>query len=199
MPATDTHWRRVKEIFEATADLAAPERAAMLEQSCGGDLSLRSEVESLLESDAASDGFIESPIAEVPRDLLDGDGEEKFAIGRQFGAYKILREIGRGGLGSVYLAERADAQYEKQVAIKLVRRGLDTEDILRRFRNERQILAQLDHPNIARLIDGGTTEEGLPYFVMEYVEGESILDYCDVAEPRNGGAIEIVSQEFARP
>ncbi|MGZ5004605.1 MAG: protein kinase domain-containing protein [Chthoniobacterales bacterium] len=104
--------------------------------------------------------------------------EEPFA-GRQFGSYQIMREIGRGGLGAVYLAARADDEYRKQVAIKLVRRGLDTEDILRRFRNERQILAQLDHPNIARLIDGGTTDDGLPYFVMEYVNGQPINGYCD--------------------
>ena len=82
-------------------------------------------------------------------------------------------------MGAVYLAARADDEYRKEVAIKLVRRGLDTEDILRRFRNERQILAQLDHPNIARLIDGGTTDDGLPYFVMEYVNGEPINAYCD--------------------
>src|SRR6185503_16371976 len=98
--------------------------------------------------------------------------------GRQFGPYRILREIGRGGLGAVYLAERVDDVYRKEVAIKLIRRGLDTDDILRRFRNERQILAGLDHPNIARLIDGGTTTDGLPYFVLEYAEGVAIDRYC---------------------
>ncbi len=91
----------------------------------------------------------------------------------------MIREIGRGGLGTVYLAARADERFEKQVALKVVRRGLDTDDILRRFRAERQILAQLEHPNIARLIDAGSTEDGLPYFVMEYVEGQSLLDYCE--------------------
>src|SRR5205085_4199566 len=106
---------------------------------------------------------------------------EEPVAGRQFGAYQVIREIGRGGLGAVYLAARADDEYHKQVAIKLVRRGLDTEDILRRFRNERQILAQLDHPNIARLIDGGTTDDGLPYFVMEYVKGDPINAYCDAS------------------
>ena len=139
---------------------------------------LRREVESLLESDSQTDGFIEQPVLEIPRDLFPEAPEESL-VGRQFGAYQIIREIGRGGLGAVYLAARADDEYRKEVAIKLVRRGLDTEDILRRFRNERQILAQLDHPNIARLIDGGTTDEGLPYFVMEYVNGEPIGAYCD--------------------
>jgi serine/threonine protein kinase len=91
---------------------------------------------------------------------------------------RLLREIGRGGMGAVYLAERADGQFDKRVAIKLIKRGMDTEAIVRRFHYERQILASLNHPNIARLFDGGTTEDGLPYFVMEYIEGEPLLDYC---------------------
>jgi serine/threonine protein kinase len=171
-------WARVKELFEAAADLAPEERAVLLESKCGDDDSLRREVESLLESDAQSDGFIERPVFGIPRDLFPEASEDPLA-GRQFGAYQVIREIGRGGLGAVYLAARSDDEYRKQVAIKLVRRGLDTDDILRRFRTERQILAQLDHPNIARLIDGGTTDDGLPYFVMEYVKGEPIGVYCD--------------------
>lgn len=159
-------------------DLAANERAALLNKECDGDDTVRREVESLLDSDTRADGFIEQPVFEIPRDLFPEVQEDPLA-GRQFGAYQIIREIGRGGLGAVYLAARADDEYRKEVAIKLVRRGLDTDDILRRFRNERQILAQLDHPNIARLIDGGTTDEGLPYFVMEYVKGEPIAAYCD--------------------
>jgi serine/threonine protein kinase len=100
-------------------------------------------------------------------------------IGLEIGHYKIVRELGRGGMGDVFLAQRADGEFEKQVAIKIVKRGMDTESILRRFMMERQILANLEHPNIARFLDGGTTEDGLPYFVMEYVEGEPITDYCD--------------------
>jgi len=171
-------WARVKELFEAAIDLDPNQRAALLEKECGHDEALRGEIESLLKSDEQTDGFIEQPAFAIPRDLFPDNVDESFA-GRQFGAYQVIREIGRGGLGAVYLAARADDQYRKQVAIKLVRRGLDTEDILRRFRNERQILAQLDHPNIARLIDGGTTDDGLPYFVMEYVNGEPINAYCD--------------------
>ena len=90
-----------------------------------------------------------------------------------------MKRVGSGGMSAVYLARRADSQYEKQVAIKLIKRGMDTEAMLRRFRNERQILAGFDHPNIARLLDGDTTEDGLPYFVMEYVEGMPIDEYCD--------------------
>jgi serine/threonine-protein kinase len=178
MPPASERWARVKELFEAAADLAPNERAALLNKECNGDDALRREVESLLDADNQTDGFIEQPAFEIPRDLFP-DAQEEALAGRQFGAYQIIREIGRGGLGAVYLAARADDEYRKEVAIKLVRRGLDTEDILRRFRNERQILAQLDHPNIARLIDGGTTDEGLPYFVMEYVNGQPITAYCD--------------------
>jgi len=178
MPPAGERWARVKELFEAAVDLDPNQRSALLARECGEDESLRGEVESLLKSDQQTDGFIEQPAFEIPRDLFPGEVEEPFA-GRQFGAYQVIREIGRGGLGAVYLAARADDEYRKEVAIKLIRRGLDTDDILRRFRNERQILAQLDHPNIARLIDGGTTDDGLPYFVMEYVKGAPIGAYCD--------------------
>jgi serine/threonine protein kinase len=171
-------WARVKELFEAAVDLDPNQRTALLDKECGGDEALRGEIESLLKSDEGTDAFIEQPAFAIPHDLFPDDVEKPF-VGRQFGAYQVIREIGRGGLGAVYLAARADDEYRKQVAIKLVRRGLDTDDILRRFRNERQILAHLDHPNIARLIDGGTTEDGLPYFVMEYVSGEPINAYCD--------------------
>ena len=178
MRLADERWARLKELFEAAVDLEANERAILLDEECGGDDRLRFEIESLLQSDEQTGGFIEEPAFVIPRDLFPDKTEDPFA-GRQFGAYEVIREIGRGGLGAVYLAARADDEYRKEVAIKLVRRGLDTEDILRRFRNERQILAQLDHPNIARLIDGGTTDDGLPYFVMEYVKGEPINAYCD--------------------
>src|SRR5207244_7439521 len=94
-------------------------------------------------------------------------------------AYVIIREIGQGGMGTVYLAARADGYFEKQVAIKLLKRGVANKEVLRRFRSEREVLARLDHPNIARLIDGGTTEDGLPYFVLEYVEGQTITRDCD--------------------
>src|ERR1043166_7362521 len=171
-------WARIKELFEAAADLDPAGRADLLTKECGDDTALRREIESLLESDENTGGFIEEPAFAIPRDLFPENGEEPVA-GRKFGAYQLVREIGRGGLGAVYLATRADDEYRKEVAIKVIRRGLDTDDIIRRFRNERQILAQLDHPNIARLIDGGTTDDGLPYFVMEYVNGEPITAYCD--------------------
>ena len=175
MPTSAETWQRVKEVFDAAVELPPSDRAAFLDRVCARDVALRAEVESLLESDERADSFIETPAASIPRDLLP---EDQFA-GRTFGAYRIIREIGRGGLGAVYLAARADDQYRKEVAIKVVKRGLDTDDILRRFRAERQILAQLDHPNIARLIDAGSTEEGLPYFVMEFVDGQPISSFCE--------------------
>jgi len=173
----DEQWARVKELFEAAVELDPNQRAALLDKECDGDEALRGEIASLLESDERTGDFIEKPAFAIPRDLFP-DNREPVA-GRKFGAYQLIREIGRGGLGAVYLAARADDEYRKEVAIKVIRRGLDTDDIIRRFRNERQILAQLDHPSIARLIDGGTTDDGLPYFVMDYVNGEPITAYCE--------------------
>ena len=113
---------------------------------------------------------------EADRATSPPEGSE---AGRTFGSYRILNEVGHGGMGAVYLAVRDDDEFKKRVAIKLLRRGMATDDLVRRFRNERQILASIDHPNVAKLLDGGTTAEGLPYFLMEYVEGEPIDRYCD--------------------
>ena len=178
MTAAAERYARAQELFEAAVDLSPDERRALLERQCDGDDALRREVESLLEADAQTDSLDEQPFV-IPPGVFDGESEEQFA-GRHFGPYEVVREIGRGGLGSVYLAVRSDGEYRKEVALKLIRRGLDTDDILRRFRTERQILAQLDHPNIARLIDGGTTDEGLPYFVMEHVKGDPMTAFCDL-------------------
>src|SRR5262249_9040606 len=154
------------------------ERMAFLQETCGADESLRAEVESLLAEEqnvVTASGIKEGacvspPIAAPAEDLM---------IGRRLGAYEIARRIGSGGMAAVYLAARADDQYRKRVAVKLVIPGLDNQEILRRFRTERQTLASLDHPNIVKLLDGGTTEEGLPYLVMDYVEGIPIDEYCD--------------------
>lgn len=148
-------------------------RTAFLDAACQGDDELRREVESLLETEAEVGDFIETPVFRIHGDT------EPLALGQRVGAYRIVRELGRGGMGSVYLAERADEEFDQQVALKVVRRGMDTDEIVRRFRGERQILAHLAHPNIARLFDGGTTEDGRPYFAMEHVEGQPIHEYCD--------------------
>ncbi len=177
-PAAE-RYAQIQELFQASVDLPSAEREAFLKERCGSDDGLRREVESLLKADAQCGAFGEEPVFAIPPDFFDeAPGEE--VAGRRFGPYEVVREIGRGGLGAVYLAFRHDGEYRKEVAIKLIRRGLDTDDILRRFRTERQILAQLDHPNIARLIDGGSTEGGSPYFAMEYVKGEPISDYCEI-------------------
>jgi non-specific serine/threonine protein kinase/serine/threonine-protein kinase len=179
---TPERWKQVKEIFNAALDRPADEREAFLDEACGADLSLRQQVERLINSHQQAGDFIEDRAATAHDSLLTDEPvtlEPDPMIGRQVGSYKLIREIGRGGMGAVYLAVRADDQYQKRVALKLVKRGMDTKDILRRFRHERQILASLNHPYIAQLFDGGTTEDGLPYFAMEYVEGQPITKYCD--------------------
>ena len=171
-------WARLKDLFRVAIECDPAGRAAYLDEACADDTVLRAEISSLLASHDHAENFIESPaFADAVKALTESPTET--VAGRRVGSYRLIREIGRGGMGTVYLAERADEQYEKLVAIKVVRRGMDSEEILRRFYNERQILASLDHPNIARLLDGGTTEDGLPFLVMEYVEGVPVMDYCD--------------------
>ena len=167
----------VEEIFHAALVCEPGQLKAFLDERCGGDKVLRRKVEALLASHQQAGSFIETPIACLDKSIIE-DEQPDLLIGHKVGHYKILKPIGAGGMGAVYLAERADQQYEKQVAVKLIKRGMDTDSVLRHFRNERQILASFDHPNIARLLDGGATESGLPYFVMEYVEGVPIDRYC---------------------
>jgi serine/threonine protein kinase/Flp pilus assembly protein TadD len=175
---TAEQWEKIKELFEAALERDGSQRAAFLDGACASDPSLRAEIEALIASHEQAGSFMAEPALEPGTKLFADDGAESL-VGRRIGPYKILREIGQGGMGTVYLAARADDEYQKQVAIKIVKRGMDTEAIIRRFRNERQILANLDHPNIAKLLDGGTTEDGLPYFVMDYIEGLPIHMYCD--------------------
>jgi Tol biopolymer transport system component/tetratricopeptide (TPR) repeat protein len=175
-------WKQVEEIFNAALDRPVEEREAFLDEACGGDQPLRQQVEHLIYCHEQAGDFIESRAATSHDSLLIDEAvtlQFDSMIGRQVGAYRLVREIGRGGMGAVYLAVRADNQFSQNAAIKLIKRGMDTDFILRRFRNERQILAALNHPNIARLLDGGTTDDGLPYFVMEYIEGLPIHRYCD--------------------
>ena len=172
-------WHRAARIFDSALECApGARRAALLDAECGADDALRREVESLLAAHEEAQSFLAGTPFELPlAQVLGGASVEP--AGRQLGAYRLVRELGRGGMGAVFLAERADEQYEQHVAIKVVKRGMDSDAILSRFRHERQILAALDHPNIARLLDGGTTAEGLPYFVMEYIEGLPVDEYCE--------------------
>ncbi len=171
-------WQQVYQLFNSALERDAEERDAFLDAACRDNPSLRLAVENLIVADERAGGFLREPLPVGLAASFGGEATEVSMVGRRFGAYRIVRELGRGGMGAVYLAERADEQYEKQVAIKIVRRGMDNEELRRRFRRERQILAGLDHPNIARLLDGGVSEDGLPYFVMEYVEGVAINEYC---------------------
>jgi eukaryotic-like serine/threonine-protein kinase len=159
-------WQRLKSILADVLEHTSPEeRTAALTQSCAGDVALLREAQKLL----AHDTSVFEEFIEIAATRLRCDEHDR--IGERMGAYAVVKELGRGGMGAVYLAERADGQFEKRVAIKVLKRGTDTDEVLRRFRIERQILARLDHPNIARLLDAGTTDDGLPYFIMDYIVG----------------------------
>jgi len=172
------HWERLQELFHRASEVAPDRRAAFLARECADDPALRTEVERLLSAGDRAGGFIHEPVVASPGVALRLE-EESTQAGRRIGAYRLIRVLGRGGMGAVYLAERADGAFEQQVAIKLIKRGMDTDQVLARFRAERQILASLVHPNIARLLDGGTTEDGLPYFAMEYIEGRPIDAFAE--------------------
>jgi len=170
-------WQRIEELYLAALEHAPEARSAWLTQACPDNDALRHEVESLLAADGRAGDFLERRVSEqfsvsFPK-LFPG-----FGLGHQIGSYRLVREIGQGGMGAVYMAERTDGEFHQRVAIKLVRQGFESDFLLRRFRHEREILARLEHPNIARLLDGGTTPEGVPYLAMEFVEGQPIDEYC---------------------
>jgi len=175
---TPQRWAQIRQVFDGALERPAKDRAAYLRVLCARDEELRHEVESLLRSHEQSDEFLETPAAQLNQIVSQEDISE-YPQGYRIGPYEFDRRIGRGGMGAVWLATRYDKEYKKQVAIKMVKRGMNSQEILRRFRTERQVLANLDHPNIARLIDGGSTPDGLPYLVMEYVEGTPIDQYCE--------------------
>src|SRR5450631_2161992 len=172
-------WRRIGEVFDQIADAPAPDRRELLERCCGDDNELRREVQLLLQADVVGNVLDQrmphlrmAVAAEWARDA------DAAPIGATIGCWRLQRELGRGGMGVVMLAERIDGQFEQHVALKLIKRGMDSEAVLARFLRERQILARLSHPNIARLLDGGLSTDHRPYFVMEYVEGAPIMEYC---------------------
>src|SRR5262245_43202604 len=168
-------WRRIEDIFRTAVDRPAAERDDYLTRVCDGDEDLRREVLSLIERDTDED-FIQAPIANIARSFTAKPSND--LTGERVGPYRVLRLIGRGGMGDVYEALRDDEQFRQQVAIKIIKRGMDTDFVRDRFLRERRILASLDHPHIARLFDGGATADGSPYFVMEFVAGEPITAYC---------------------
>ncbi len=182
-PAAAARWDRIESLFEAAAGRPTAERDAYLSAACADDPTVLAEVRALLVADPAAAGFF----VELGRDLVplwserDGSGSTARGVGERIGPYRLVRLVGQGGMGSVYEAERADGQFEQRVAVKLLRDGMPGlgGGLGRRFLIERQILARLEHPNIARLLDGGMMQGDVPYLVMEYVEGTPIDRFCD--------------------
>ncbi len=167
---------RIREIYELAVRMSIPDRNEFLDRECQGDVGMRNEVERLIEAREHVPDWLDQPLVGWAPQLAAPAARME---GRHLSGYTLIREIGRGGMGSVYLGERSDGAFRKQVAVKLVQPGANAAGILARFQQEREILASFDHPNIARLIDGGSTEEGWPYFVMEFVDGQPIHQWCD--------------------
>ena len=184
MTESGARWQRIKSLFDQAAAIPGDERQAWLAHACGDDEALRDEVEGLVRAHLDAGRFLEHGALAVPgaaRVIVEATrppSPETPASGPRFGEYRILRELGRGGMGVVYLCARDDERFEKLVAIKVMSGGLVDPIVSRRFLDEHRILASLDHPDIARLLDAGTADTGVPYFVMEYVEGEPIDTYC---------------------
>jgi eukaryotic-like serine/threonine-protein kinase len=164
---------RIEAVFDAVLDADTGDRPAVLERECANDPDLRREVEALLSAHDRAAGILEQDAFSAVGGVIASPADERI------GPYRLLRRIGRGGMGIVYLAERDDGQFRRRVAIKVLPSGAEDLQLYRRFLAERQILASLDHPNIARLLDGGMTDAGLPYLVLEYVEGLPITEYCN--------------------
>ncbi len=182
---SDSEWEEVDRLFDEALDRPPQERAAFLEEACGGRPALREEVEALLEMEADSSAFLEQEAVSFAAPAYEPDEGESIAEdplaapGRRVGGYQLKEEIGRGGMSRVFRAVRTDGRFDQTVAVKLLRIGLDTEEARRRFRLEQQVLAKLQHAHIASFLDGGLTEDDVPYLVMEYVDGQPLTTYCD--------------------
>jgi serine/threonine protein kinase len=167
------NWSRAQDLFDQALALPIPERQPFLDAACANDPDLKQLVRDLLEeSDSSPSQFLNRVIhaAQPANQPMEG---------QRLGPYIVDQVIGQGGMGTVYLAQRADQEFEQQIALKVVRGGMLESERITRFRQERQILAHLEHPNIVRLLDGGTTADGLPYLAMEYVDGQPLTQYCD--------------------
>ena len=170
-------WQRVKAILDGALERPPAEQRAFVEEAAAGDETLR-DVLDLLAADARAGGLLDGEAAAAASALVDSDEAEAEPPPRSAGPYRLLRLLGEGGMGAVYLGERADGQFEQRVAVKLLHRELNERGLRGRFLRERQILARLEHPGIARLLDGGITPEGIPYFALEYVEGRPLVRHC---------------------
>ena len=174
------NWQKIEEAVAFASEMETSKRAAWLDDFCDDDETLKSEIESLLAFENQATKFLEKTVSPYAASILT-DGETDVS-GKQFGSYKIVREIGRGGMGAVYLARRNDGEFDQQVALKIVRQTIVDKESENRFRRERQILAALNHPNIAKLLDGGVSEAGEPFLVMEYIVGKPFLEYAEANE-----------------
>ena len=185
---TPDRWQQVKALFTGASEMPAEERRVYLEGARRDDAALLAEVESLLAAHDKEEAIVDRPAAAQVTEgsLTGGPGSYEAAplepMPERAGPYRLVALLGRGGMGDVYAAERADGVFEQRVAIKVLRRGLDTDDLLARFLRERRILARLEHPAIARPLDGGALPDGRPYLVMERVDGEPIDVYAEHRE-----------------
>lgn len=175
---TMTNLQKIEEAIAAADEMQKDEFRVWLDDFCGDDENLKAEIESLLAFETQAEGFLEKPLGSLAAKILPEEKETDFA-GKQFGKYKIIREIGHGGMGAVFLAERSDGEFSQQVAIKIVRQTLIDKETERRFKKERQILANLNHPFIAKLVDGGVSEMGEPFLVMEFIEGKPLIEFAE--------------------
>ena len=166
--------KRVQELFDKAVELEPAARRDFLYKAADGDETLVTEVEDLLRHDDESNDSLFVSVEKKVATAFEGKPRRE-----SIGKYRVIRELGQGGMGTVYLAARDDDEYLKEVAIKLVPAVVDRSELMRRFRAERQIMASLEHPNIARLLDGDTTKDGVPYVVMEYVQGQPVDQYCE--------------------
>src|SRR5438093_645821 len=176
-------------LFSAARRMPTQSRAAYLEEACAGDAGLRRRIEELLEASEEAGGFLEEAAGVAT--LRVSAVTEK--AGDKIGRYKLLQQIGEGGCGVVYMAEQEEP-VRRRVALKVIKLGMDTKNVIARFEAERQALALMDHPNIARVLDAGATETGRPYFVMELVRGIKITDYCDRNNLPTRHRLELFSQ-----
>ena len=183
-------WRRIEALFDQALDRPEPEREAFLEDACGGDRELFAEVQVLLASAPTAGASLRKLVVAEVRMLASN--AVAALVGRRIGRFRLVDLLGEGGMGAVYLAERDDAQFAHRVAIKILRHATGSPEAIARFRDERQILAALEHPNIVRLLDGGSTDDGLPYLVMEHIEGQAITRYAEQRELGLRARVELV-------
>ena len=190
----------IETIFETARQLDPELRGAYLDRACGSNQELRAEVDRLLAADDHLGAFLESDVfdpdatlPDLPPSAAQTSSQPAEAAGDQMGNYKLLQQIGEGGFGTVWMAEQREP-VRRRVALKIIKLGMDTKQVIARFEAERQALAMMDHPNIAKVFDAGMTETGRPYFVMEYIKGIPILQYCDHEKVDTRGRLDLFTK-----